>query len=54
MDKIVDHSFEGSGWYYVKWYGWPNSQNTWEPKEAFEEDVGLKFVQDYFKSEKKR
>ncbi|CAK1585450.1 unnamed protein product [Parnassius mnemosyne] len=32
IEKIIDFKFEdGSEYFYIKWKGWPESENTWEP-----------------------
>lgn len=34
IEKILDFKFyEGKPFFFIKWKGWPNSENTWEPLE---------------------
>ncbi|XP_072932753.1 histone-lysine N-methyltransferase SUV39H2-like isoform X1 [Epargyreus clarus] len=34
IEKILDFKYEeGRGLFYIKWKGWPDSENTWEPIE---------------------
>lgn len=34
IEKILDLKFlEGKEYFYIKWKGWPDSENTWEPIE---------------------
>jgi hypothetical protein len=38
VEKIVNHKRHGKGYrYLVKWKGYPESQNTWEPIENFDD-----------------
>jgi hypothetical protein len=41
-EKIVDHKTEKNNIYhYVKWIGWPDHRNTWEPLENLENVLEL-------------
>lgn len=34
IEKILDFKFDsGKEYFYIKWKGWPDSENTWEPIE---------------------
>jgi hypothetical protein len=42
IEKIVNHKKQGKGFrYFVKWKGYPESENTWEPPENFDDKTIL-------------
>lgn len=42
VDAIRDHEFRPGGlWYLVKWKGYPEEENTWEPASNLEEDCEI-------------
>ncbi|XP_075064778.1 histone-lysine N-methyltransferase SUV39H2 [Mixophyes fleayi] len=51
VEYLCDHKIEkGSEYFLVKWKGWPESRNTWEPKENLKCPTLLKqFYSDLYK-----
>jgi len=44
VERIIDKRFSkklGKDEYYVKWWDYPDSENTWEPIESFTNNVGM-------------
>uniref|UniRef100_A0A2A4J9C1 protein-synthesizing GTPase n=1 Tax=Heliothis virescens TaxID=7102 RepID=A0A2A4J9C1_HELVI len=42
IEKILDFKFEhGKEYFFIKWKGWPDSENTWEPIEHLENCPGI-------------
>ena len=51
-EKIVDHKMEKNKLlHYIKWVGWPDHRNTWEPLENLENILDL--LEDYEKNQTK-
>ena len=50
VERIVRTRSDGSGSggleYRVKWQGYPDSENTWEPPESFDPELLVRFEQD--------
>jgi hypothetical protein len=43
IEKIVDGPNE-KGQYFIKWEGYPDEQNTWEPPEHLPEDIFAEYL----------
>jgi chromobox protein 1 len=43
IEKIVDGPNE-KGQYFIKWEGYPDEQNTWEPPEHLPEDILAEYL----------
>jgi len=42
VDSIINHQKRGRGYqYYVKWKGYPISEASWEPEQAFSDDGNM-------------
>jgi len=45
VDSIINHRKRGRGYqYYVKWKGYPISEASWEPEQAFSDDGNMLIV----------
>ena len=53
IERIVDANERPDGvmMYCVKWRGYPDEQNTWEPESHFDSS---RCIQDYWELQKKR
>ena len=43
VETLIDRSYDSDGapWYFVKWLGYPDTDNTWEPITNLQSCIGL-------------